>query len=725
MLSDIGFQPALPRPGAADVLVRPDGTNASGLEILVPKTDAKSLAGDWAVAELPALVAAEITELLRSGFRCKDEPVIPGDVAVLTRTNDQAFQIQAALRAAGVASVVLGDKSVYASNEARDLERVLRAVIEPTNNQLVRAALATDIVGLTGTELHAMDAADGEWESWLSAFVEWNAVWSQTGFVQMMRGLMSRCGVPERWLGFGDGERRMTNLLQLVELLHAAGMQSHLGPSGLFAFLSRARRREVLGMEAESAQIRLESDDAAVKITTMHKSKGLEYPIVYCPYSFHGMLLHQNDELAPKLHLADGRLAIDIGSSKKQEHLAQARWEQFAENSRLLYVALTRARHRCTIVWGRIGRYFATSALGYLLHPPRGPSEPDPADPALSGGAAIERGKSAPPDIATISARLNALTEESLIAEIERHAQNAAITFRFAEASGEGYAPPEKAPALLAARRPVHAIDDRFRTSSFSALTSHAPSPEQVLVRAEERSRDHDAVAEGALGRGAPGGVPESGAPEIRLADFPRGAKAGSFFHDILEHYDFTSPRPETLTPLVESRLALYQYPAETWRERVCDQIYAVLDTPLATGATQSPLRLGDVTGRSKVERARISHPGGEPHRDEPQRCLCERSRAGLPRPSESSAFPALCAERQPARLRAARRILTRVHRPRARARGQLLRGRLQGESSRRDCRELRTRRAGESHAEWALLSTVSLVRARAPPLPRPARPRL
>jgi exodeoxyribonuclease V beta subunit len=502
--------------------------------------------------------------------------VVPGDIAVLTRTNDQAFQIQAALRQRGVASVVLGDKSVYASSEAADLERVLRAVVEPANNRLVRAALTTDLVGLTGSELHALDEADGEWESWLAAFHEFSAIWSQTGFVQMMRVLMSRCRVPERWLQLGDGQRRMTNLLQLVELLHAAGMQGHLGPSGIFAFLARARRREVLGMEAEAAQIRLESDSAAVKITTMHKSKGLEYPIVYCPYSWHGMLLHPNDELAPKLHLADGRLVIDIGSSHKQEHLVQARWEQFAENMRLLYVALTRARHRCTIVWGRIGRNYATSALGYLLHAP-------PLADAAS-------------DVAVIQAHLQSLSDEKLVSDIEAHARQAPITWRFARAAATSpYAPEAEPERPLAARRPRFPIADRFRTSSFSALSSHAPTPDQALVRAEERSRDHDAAADVGFDPEEAGpALIESAPAPIRLAEFPRGAKAGSFFHDILEHYDFVSPRPDALRKLVEARLLSYQYPVEEWSERVAEQIYAVLDTPLASEST-SPVRLGDV----------------------------------------------------------------------------------------------------------------------------------
>jgi exodeoxyribonuclease V beta subunit len=381
----------------------------------------------------------------------------------------------------------------------------------------------------------------------------------------MMRVLMSRSGIQKRLLALGDGERRMTNLLQLIELLHAASVRGHLGPSGLFTFLGQQRRRDAVGMEAESAQIRLESDAEAVKITTMHKSKGLEYPVVYCPYLWHGTLLHQSDEQAPKLHTDEGKLVLDIGSSEQKEHLTRARWEQFAENLRLLYVALTRARHRCTVVWGRINK-FDTSALGYLLHPP----------PALA----------APPAVAEISAQLLSLDDSALLRDLERHALAAPITVRRAlVAAAEPLWQVPEPIERLEHRRPTHRIDHRFRTSSFSALTSHAPSTHGI----EEQIKDHDAV-------GIPlPTAPSNAAATLRLAEFPRGAKAGSFFHDVLEHLDFKSPRPGPLVQMVEMRLASYRYPVDTWRDRVCEQIHAVLDTPLSPGAGQAPLRLSEI----------------------------------------------------------------------------------------------------------------------------------
>ncbi|HTV25058.1 MAG TPA: UvrD-helicase domain-containing protein, partial [Polyangiaceae bacterium] len=553
LLPEIQFEAVSHRPGARDALLDANGEVVSGLEILVPPPSAvegRGLGAEWINNELPALVAREIQAALSEGLACRGEALGPGDVAVLTRTNDQAFQIQAALRRVGVQSVVLGDKSVYASEEAHELERLLAAVVEPTNQRCIRAALTTDLLGVSAHELLAMDEDESEWEAWSSSFHAWNAIWAQSGFVQMMRVLSARARVHERLLALPDGERRLTNLLQLIELLHAAASRGHLGPSGLFGFLARERRREIIGMEAEAAQIRLESDADAVKITTMHKSKGLEYPVVYCPFLWHGMLLHTNDEQAPKLHLASGELVLDIGSPERAAHIERAKFEVFAENLRLLYVALTRARHRCSIVWGRIGKY-STSALGYVLSPP----------PATEDGSR---------DVDAIQAHLAALDDGAWATELERHAAAAPIRVRPPREDQAAPERPEDASAeerALAARRPSARIDDRWRTSSFSALTSHAPTGESR----EEQIADHDTQA-------ASEPEPEERAEPaaLRLAEFPRGTQAGSFFHDILEHYDFVSPRPAALHELVASRLASYRYPIEQWTLPVADQIGAV-----------------------------------------------------------------------------------------------------------------------------------------------------
>jgi exodeoxyribonuclease V beta subunit len=302
-------------------------------------------------------------------------PVKPRDIAVLCRKNKQAAAMQQALRQLGVPSVLRGDASVFETPEAEELERVLCALADPGDARAIRAAVATTVLGQTAADLVTLEHDEQRWDEWMRQFQTWHERWTRDSFVAAFRALLDSQGVPQRLLGFLDGERRLTNMLHLVELLHQASTEERRGPQALVHWLHQMRTdaeaRALLAGEA--AQIRLESDAAAVQLTTVHKSKGPQYPIVYLPYLWDGALLTQSDKKAVRFH--DGGdancLKLDIGSADRDAHLALAECETFAENLRLLYVALTRARHRCTVVWGAF-RSADDSALGYVLHQPRG-----------------------------------------------------------------------------------------------------------------------------------------------------------------------------------------------------------------------------------------------------------------------------------------------------------------------------------------------------------------
>src|SRR5690606_1677502 len=123
------------------------------------------------------------------------------------------------------------------------------------------------------------------------------------------------------------------------------------------------------GQTAEQIELRLESDAKAVKLTTIHKSKGLEFEVVYCPFLWNGTLLGSQGRRHPQFHDSDGDLKVDIGSDDLPRHVMVAEREALAENLRLLYVGLTRAKHRCTVVWAAAAQ-LGSSALAYLAYPP-------------------------------------------------------------------------------------------------------------------------------------------------------------------------------------------------------------------------------------------------------------------------------------------------------------------------------------------------------------------
>jgi len=326
-------------------------------------------------------VAAEIVRLLGGKLRIGEEELQPRDLAVLVRTNKQAADVQERLVAAGVPSVISSTGDIFESHEMTELERVLCAVADPRDATAVRAALATEMWGCDATEIHRQNEDDEGWQQLVDRLAEYRDAWLTKGFMPMLEALIVKQEVRLRLLTYEDGERRLTNLTHAAELLHQAEEEQRLSPEGLIQWLSRTRSRGLA--DPERAELRLETDEDAVQIATIHKSKGLEYGIVFCPFLWDGRAI---DPKEPTLVHTGGGLVYDLGSGSSEEkiqHVAMAEAERMAEDLRLVYVALTRAKHRCYVAWAYAGPKgqsgAATSALGYLLHPPPQCSADDPA----------------------------------------------------------------------------------------------------------------------------------------------------------------------------------------------------------------------------------------------------------------------------------------------------------------------------------------------------------
>jgi exodeoxyribonuclease V beta subunit len=238
------------------------------------------------------------------------------------------------------------DDSVLASEEARQLEGLLAAVLEPGGEGRVRAALASDWFGLSGEALYQLRDDEQAWARWLETFQGYRQQWRDEGFIHFFRAWLNDQAVAPRLLTFQDGERRLTNLLHLAELLHIAG-RGHPGMAGLLKWLGDRRRAPA--NRDEEQQLRLESDENLVRIVTVHKSKGLEYPVVFCPFPWDGRLrADENDLLLYHDPAQPGRTVLAVGAAEDDPARQLARREEMAENLRLFYVALTRAKHRCT-----------------------------------------------------------------------------------------------------------------------------------------------------------------------------------------------------------------------------------------------------------------------------------------------------------------------------------------------------------------------------------------
>lgn len=532
------------------------------LLVLTPPPDAKNGRTNkgWVNRRVPRLIAGEIVRLLASDATIGDRPLHAGDVAVLCRTKRQAIAVQEALRACGVPSVRQGDDSVFESEEAEDIERVLRAIAEPGDPRLLRAALATRLIGLDAPALAGLQADEARWDDWAAHLREWLDTWTNHGFMAAFRRLLDVCQVQQRLLALEDGERRLTNVLHVAELLQAASREAHRGPLALVDWLTLMRTDEAARAElaSESMQIRLESDEKAVQLVTIHRSKGLEYGVVFCPFTWDGTSLYEEDKRWIRFHDEERRLRLDIGSERREQHKEQAKIEALAENLRLLYVAVTRARHRCTLVWGNVN-YNEDAPLGYLLH----------QAPGIEDGLEL---------LEATRERLKTLDQATLLAdlrELERHA-GGAIEVREATMHGEVERRPLAAEAT-AALAPLPTFEDTldltWRVSSFSGL---AASGGRIGHQAEE-GLDHDATSD--ADPPLPPGVAR-GPEAVALHELPRGARTGELLHAILEHADFRERDPDALGAVVQNELRRYGIEAR-WQPVLVEALLDVLATPL------------------------------------------------------------------------------------------------------------------------------------------------
>jgi exodeoxyribonuclease V beta subunit len=298
--------------------------------------------------------ASEIVRLLerakagRAGFQSTESLQLlkPSDIAILVRSGTEARAMRKALAKRKVLSVYLSEKdSIFRTREASDLLIWLKALADPRNERKVRAALGTATFGWPYRKLHRLAQNEPEWELQLDRFLGYHERWRKDGILPALRQLIDGYDLYARLSQETEGERILTNLLHLAELMQQAGSQLE-GEQALIRYLTESIETGHGGLGDDDI-IRLESDADLIKIVTIHKSKGLEYPLVFLPFicsyrEVTGKASHYryHDEQDD-----DRRLIIDLGKSEenKQKHDA----ERLQEDLRLLYVAITRACHAC------------------------------------------------------------------------------------------------------------------------------------------------------------------------------------------------------------------------------------------------------------------------------------------------------------------------------------------------------------------------------------------
>jgi exodeoxyribonuclease V beta subunit len=565
--------------------VRADPLPGAPLEIrwiepaLVGADGRKPLGKSDVQAALPAVVAADVARILAGGGSK------PGEIAVLVRTGPQAHAIHAALSDAGIPAVQSGAASVLASDEALAVQQWLEALVASGGRSASRVAASSLLFGWTADRLLALEAREpaamASWDIWLTQLARWRTRMAAEGFTPAFGAALADCDVLVRLLRAPDGERRVTNLLHLAELLDAVERQERLGLATLLGWLKQRRGDEEL--EADEIELRLDRDADAVQILTMHKAKGLEFTVTLLPYLWDGLLLRPGDRHAlvvpdpadPVRRLLDVHPSVPRAAPSTNRQAAEREAQE--EALRLAYVALTRAKRRCLLYTGFI-RDLGTSALAAFLH---GSGE----DRLTTGAARVAEGPAA------LLADLRALA-----------AEGSGVALTLAQ-PGEPAVPPPRPIAEFPLGVRVFrrgALDTTWRRHSYTSVVRAAGHAEPEVVEAGREGFDDDA-------RAAEAAEPLPATLEVPLAGFPSGADAGTLLHEILEHLDFGSPAG--FADEVAVRLAAHGFDAARWTRPVAVGLRRAHATPL-----DGPLgrfRLSDLRRDARLDELRFDLPLG------------------------------------------------------------------------------------------------------------------
>jgi len=547
----------------------------------------------WNKGELNSVAAvntaAQIAQLLAQGGNGEAQivsgserrPVTEGDIAVLVRTGKQGMAIAKALHGHGIDSIEMGTENVFDSPEAAALYRLLHALCtaetEYNATPLLRGALAADLFGLNMQELASLTDDDDFWARWRSLARRWDQVWQEQGVAALIRHILfakeSNCAA--NLLNYPDGPRRLTNYLHVTDLLHEAETRRRPSRHGLVDWFRRSRTEPRLG--DETAQLRLESDETLVKIVTVHRAKGLEFPLVFYPFAWDGRgpkapkvaEYFDPHEGSPVLHLRPAGDACD-----------RQRVEEHADELRLLYVALTRAKYRCVVAWAQ-ARDAHHAPLAWLLHNEADSGDKRPIE-ALKGNAAY----------------VGKLDTDSWLAEVHRFAGKAPDAIAVTQidpvppAAGDTLRPataeavkPRKAREL---GRPLDWIRQR---TSYSALSTWDGAARSEIEYEETEKPDHDPVDPDANDEvAAAERSSQEEAPTVFT--FPSGNRPGTCLHEIFERH---LEAPDELDATCRDTLAKYRIDRkwETVARTLVEDTWA---TPLVRpGEAGSVFRLVDL----------------------------------------------------------------------------------------------------------------------------------
>jgi exodeoxyribonuclease V beta subunit len=566
------------------------GSDKKPVKLIMLNSEGESFKSDEFKKACCERVAAEISGILSDKTITIEEHkynrhILPKDIAVLVTKHSHAKMLQPLLQNLNIPAVLQSSGSIFDSREAKHLSFLLKAIGEPGNVNHVKGALVTDFISLDAEDLGSFtddnvnDGSCNRFVEILVAFKELHSLWVRGSFIEMFNMFLINFNVREKLLGQSGGERKLTNVLHLAEILHQEELDRKLGINTLSCWLDRQLNAETrAGKDKKEHEIRLETDSEAVTVMTVHKSKGLEFPIVFCPFIWDKNAKSCLGEVA-KYHKNPDEYVLDISGSDTAGEMQND--EDLEELMRLLYVAVTRAKYQCYILWGNIATK-NSSALDYLFFGKKDIALLPKGEKAKSLDKKVKEVKK----LERINFRPNLSPSQEEFIKLDCSTMAFNKNFRYHHTGTD------KKPHLIARQFPKNGIDLNWQISSFSNIAPYTLNLD-ILKDNDETDNKYEA-RDNVISLNS----------DVNIFNFPAGAKTGSCWHDIFNDLDFTSD-DEEISRVVNNKLALYALDtdtrdqiAEQKRQCVADMVDNVLNRVLCE---DTGLRLRDIPNENKL----------------------------------------------------------------------------------------------------------------------------
>ncbi|MDZ7757543.1 UvrD-helicase domain-containing protein [Rhodohalobacter sp.] len=505
--------------------------------------------------------------------------VEPGDIAILVSKNRDAEKVKRELKKVGLSAVTYSREKVLESFEATRIKLLMESILDPMNSSKAGNLLVSGFFGFDGDHLYGSKDDDGFITQLFELLNELNEIWFKQGFYAMMRHLLFEQESLHHFSTQPDSERVLTNLFHLSDICAKAEQEDALAMNELYHwFVDEMKRAED---DDEKTQL-LESDQKLIKILTVHTSKGLEFPIVFCPFLWEGSRKEKGDEFN-EYHDDNNRLKINVDFRKEAnaDVVKKSILESVSEEVRKAYVAITRAKYQCRIVWGSHTESHISGMGGVMLGKKFLEEELDNKlgdnDKQVEPTIFIDK-------ITALQAKYSDYVSLNKISEYQKRTESVKLSDAV-----------ENVPAFQPYSGPEEIHPGR-RLDSFSSLNSHGGDASQP---------DYDQTLDNYVS------FLESSSEQKRVQNiftFPKGATAGTAIHKLFEHedFEFATAHQTNLVPIAEEVLEQYNFGKE-WAGVLQKMMRDV------TGAKIGDLDLSSVERSDEIREMEFHFPSSDP----------------------------------------------------------------------------------------------------------------